>query len=67
VYVKVQYVDEVTTTLNVSTIVELAVVAVVSVAVPVERYTVNTPVVMGRVPLNVVVAVEDVVTAELIE
>jgi len=33
VYVKVQYVDEVTTTLSVSAIVELVVVAVVFVAV----------------------------------
>ena len=66
-YVVLQYVGEVTTTLNVSTIVELVVEAVVFVAVAVERYTVDTPVVLGRVPLNVVVTVEDVVTAEVIE
>ena len=63
----VQYVDEVMTTLNVSTIVELAVVAEVFVAAEgvKGRYTVDTPVVLGR-DSNVVVTVEDVVTAELI-
>jgi len=53
----------------VSTIVELAVgqetfVAIIGV---VGRNTVDDPVVLGRDPLNVVVTVEDVVTAEVIE
>jgi len=67
VYVKDQYVEEVMTTLNVSTMVEDAVVAEVSAAVAVERCTVTAPVVLGRDPSNVVVAVEEVVTAEVIE
>jgi len=67
VYVVVQYVGEVMTTLSVSTIVELAVRALTFVAVAVERNTIDVPVVLGRDPLNVVVAVEDVVTAEVIE
>lgn len=66
-YVAIQYVGEVTTTLNVSATVELVVVAVVDVAVAAERYTVNAPVVTVRVPSNVVVTVEEVVTAEDIE
>ena len=66
-YVKDQYVEEVMTTLSVSTMVEDAVVAEVSVAVAVERYTVNAPVVLDCDPSNVVVAVEEVVTAEVIE
>ena len=65
-YVVIQYVGDVTTTVKVSTMVELAVVAVVFVAVAVERNTVDTPVDLAR-DSDVVVTVEEVVTAELIE
>lgn len=56
------------TTLNVSTIVELAVDTVLLVAdVAALQDTTEIPLVIGLVPLNVVVAVDDVVTADVIE